>query len=329
MQICESGNPEYNKVGFTWDLITACQYRCSYCYALDWLTNPKSIKKTGEYKQVLSRLSLQSMPDFKIELLGGEPTLHPEIDYILNNLCENNKCFNITVNTNLVSMLNNLQDLARKGLVISCSFHPEQNRDVRPFCKKLMMLHDAGFEKEQLLVNINIHNDISYIDNYIKILKVCSDHNIYAGANYLFDTKLYKSEYSSQFLTNLHERVSELDNIPVGWSMSDIDTCGLSVHRHPGSCKIRFVDNNDVEYYHNFKYVEENNLNKFTGYNCRPKMWQINPNGVIFNDCTGEELRLDNSNIRSLVTCPVEFCGSCEMKYSFHKTAPGGPLPAN
>lgn len=327
MKFVESGETDFSLIGFTWDVITSCQYRCSYCYALEWLTSPKKLENTTAYKHVLPRLKLNSMPNFKIELLGGEPMLHPHIDEIISGLTSNDNCVDLTLNTNMVLPIDKLSDFADQGLNISGSYHPEQNRDVTRFCNQIVSAHKNGFTGKRLLVNINIHRDPKYIKNYVDILRVCGEYNIFAGANYLFSTKSYDCSLTESFANELYESVSKLETIPPGWDMEDSKRCGVSIHRHPGQAMIKFMTTDGNITHTNAGDVFENKLNRFKGWNCRPKLWQINSNGHIFNDCTKESLLLDNSNINGLRTCPNQACGDCEVKFRYHKTAPGRQPP--
>jgi len=309
------GYSNYKTVTFCWDITTSCQYRCSYCYALPWLTPVNKFKYSTAYKNVLKRLSMKSMPEFNIEILGGEPLLHKNINTILNKLSTNNKCRQIVLNTNMVYDVMEMMYIER--VKISPSYHPESANPVA-FCRKLLQLKKIGYHDNNLLVNINIHNDTRYIDDYLYILKFCAEHEIYAGANYLNNTPGYKCMYTDNFFNTLYKAVSSLDIIPTGWSMDKINWLGVSKYRHPWHDDVRVQSGDDIKIY-NMGEIRDNKLNKWKGYKCLPLLWQIDPDGKIINECTNEPLKLDNSNIQQQVVCPCDECGWSDVHYKSYK----------
>ena len=327
--IVETGDPEYKLISFCWDIITSCQYRCTYCYALPWLKKPNDIENVDAYKRVLPRFKLRSMSNFKIEILGGEPMLHPNIDEILSELCDNEKCESVTLNTNAILPLNKIKDLSNKGLNVSPSYHPEFHSSPEKFLAKVKLIQDMGYNDDQLQVNINIHNDPKYISHYTRILEFCTEHNIYAGANYLFCTPTYKAKYTDDLFDEINEAVSGLNTLPRGWMVTNGRWPGVSKHRHPRAADVRLVnDDNDV-YYKSMGQIRDDNLNKWKGFSCRAKFWQIDSNGHIKNECDDRPLDMFNKNIRECIKCPNETCGVCEVQYNYHKTSPGSPPPIN
>lgn len=313
--IRQVGYKDYKTVTFCWDVTTECQYRCSYCYALPWLTSVNRFKHTTAYKSVLKRLSMKSMPEFNMEILGGEPLLHKNIDTILEQLSVNNNCRQITLNTNMASKGINLIYIDK--VRISPSYHPE-SKSSKMFCEKLLQINDIGYCDDRLLVNINIHNDICYIDDYLYILKFCADNGIYAGANYLNTTPSYRCEYTDKFFSELYKAVSSLDVIPTGWSMDKINWLGVSKYRHPWHDDVRIGYSNETRMF-NVGEVREKKMNKWKGYRCLPLLWQIDPDGTIKNECTNELLKIDNSNIQQQITCPCDECGWSDVHYKSYK----------
>lgn len=327
--IRETGYPDYKLISFCWDIVTSCQYRCSYCYALPWLTSPKKINNSQAYKSVLSRLEMGSMPEFLIEILGGEPLLHPKIDYILERLCSNKKCQSVTVNSNGTMPFDKLFYLRERGLKVSPSYHPEYNKHPKQFCTKVMKLKQHGFVRDQLQVNINIHNDKKYIDDYTYIVNFCAENDILVGANYLFCTPTYTCEYTDELFQTIKRKFEALPKIPDSWDMSTDRWIGVSKYRHPRAHSVRMVGGDGGEHNISLGEIRDRELNKWKGFNCRTKFWQIDSNGLIKNECTDEPLDMMNKNINSCIQCPNETCGVCEVQYNFHKTAPGEKPPAN
>ena len=86
-----SGIKGYKTIHFKWHVNTQCKYRCDYCYYINSLNKIEPQSNRESYIGVLKRLSLKSIPNFIIDLLGGEPTLHDNIDEILNTLSDNTR----------------------------------------------------------------------------------------------------------------------------------------------------------------------------------------------------------------------------------------------
>jgi MoaA/NifB/PqqE/SkfB family radical SAM enzyme len=66
-----------------WDVSTQCNLKCSYCYAIkeygdDW----DKIDHWGNQRLVLRNLERSTLPIF-LGLLGGEPTMHPKYDELI------------------------------------------------------------------------------------------------------------------------------------------------------------------------------------------------------------------------------------------------------
>ena len=94
-QIISAGDPEYKRAMFSWEVIDVCQYKCSYCSAVNFnlktfLTN-KGV--SNAWKSVVKMLTLRTITTpYTVELLGGEPTLHPDIADIIRTLSDHNFC---------------------------------------------------------------------------------------------------------------------------------------------------------------------------------------------------------------------------------------------
>ena len=329
--IKESGDPDYKLVSFSWDLTTVCQYRCSYCYALPWLTKKFNSENINAYAQVLKRLKLNSLPAFKMEILGGEPMLHDHIYEIVDELCSMKKCISVTINTNLAKdqrFYERFNNRKYKKLTISASFHPEQVTDVPAYCDKLKKISE--YDGPLTHSNINLYDREEYIVKYIHIIKFCLKYNIRVGANYLLSTETYKSNYTDDFFEKLNLQEVDWYTPNSSWKIPSLYKTwpGVSVDRHPGAFSIRFVDLKDNIIYYDLGEAKELKLHGFKNFNCRPKMWQITPEGGFYNECTRDKLSMLNNNINKCIKCPRDVCGNDEL-YFYHKTAPGEPLPEN
>lgn len=136
----------YNYIGVF--LTFACNLNCSYC--INNFENGLNKRKTISGKDWVNFLNrIESRPDLPITLQGGEPSVHPDFIYIVNNLKPE---LNIDILTNLRFDINefiknvNPQRLKRYApyASIRVSYHPETMGLDDTINKTLKML-EAGF----------------------------------------------------------------------------------------------------------------------------------------------------------------------------------------
>lgn len=303
-KIKQCGDPDYSTITFSWEINTNCQYRCNYCYAHDRLTKKFLEEYRYVYINILKRLSLKNIGKFKMDLVGGEPMLHPDIYEVVEGLCINERCINISMNTNLVKSVEDYRkfdNIKYKGLEFSVSFHPQYHSKIEPFLDKIQIINN--FKHTSLSVDANLVDNDKYIPLYKTLIKFCKVNNIEVVPNYIFSTSKFESNFSDNFFKNLDQNSICYNTIEYEFENSEI---------------------------HNYKLSDlyEKGLTNFKGYNCIPKMWNIYVDGTIANVCTGEPLNIVNKNLNSCVQCPRKGC-NCEELYKYHKTAPGEPNPVN
>lgn len=129
-------------------LTLACNLRCSYCINKFEKGHLEKNRLSGEdWVKGLNRII--SRDDLPLTLQGGEPSLHPDFFYILNNI---NPGLNIDVLTNLQfdidKFMKNVDPnrIKRKApyASIRVSYHPETMK-LEPLVKKVLKLKDAGY----------------------------------------------------------------------------------------------------------------------------------------------------------------------------------------
>src|SRR3989344_5347620 len=107
-----------------------CNYNCSYC--INYFGDSKFVKKLLSGKDSVKGLNrIISRDDLPITLQGGEPSLHPDFIYIVNNLKPELK---LDILTNLQFDIDEFiskvdpNRVKRNALYssIRVSFHPEQ-----------------------------------------------------------------------------------------------------------------------------------------------------------------------------------------------------------
>ncbi|TAN44516.1 MAG: radical SAM protein [Nitrospirae bacterium] len=129
-------------------LTLACNLRCSYCINRFEAGNFKKGHISGEeWVKGLNRIV--SRPDLPVSLQGGEPSLHPDIFYILNNIKPE---LNIDLLTNLqfdidAFMSNVSPDRIKRDAPyasIRVSYHPE-TMQLQPLVDKVLKMMKAGY----------------------------------------------------------------------------------------------------------------------------------------------------------------------------------------
>jgi MoaA/NifB/PqqE/SkfB family radical SAM enzyme len=129
-------------------LTLACNLRCSYCINRFETGRLEKNRLSGtEWVQGLNRIV--SRDDLPLSLQGGEPSLHPDFYYILNNIRPD---LNIDFLTNLQfdidTFMRNVDPERIKRAApyasIRVSYHPETMR-LEPLVEKVLRLQSAGY----------------------------------------------------------------------------------------------------------------------------------------------------------------------------------------
>ncbi len=129
-------------------LTLACNLKCSYC--INRFATAGFVKKrlTGaEWVNALNRIG--SRDDLPLSIQGGEPSLHKDFIYILNNIKPE---LNIDILTNLQFDIDGFMSqvsperIKRKSpyASIRVSYHP-QVMELEPLVRKVLKMRDAGY----------------------------------------------------------------------------------------------------------------------------------------------------------------------------------------
>ncbi len=129
-------------------LTLSCNLTCSYCINRFGVLGAGRRHLTGEeWVRALNRI--RSRPDLPITLQGGEPTLHKDFYYIVNNIRED---LNIDLLTNLQFDVHEFMERISPDRIkrdapyasIRVSFHPEV-MELEPLAEKVLVLQNAGY----------------------------------------------------------------------------------------------------------------------------------------------------------------------------------------
>lgn len=263
---------------FNWHILNWCNYRCSYCFVDGLSSNFKDTSQIAqEYKLTLARLATVNEP-FEVCLTGGEPTLHPNIEEILEGLSNISNLKRVWFFTNLsrdLAFYNKINNFSK--VTFYASYHPEY-ADVDRFLEKCIGL---GCE-----IHISMHPNHTKVTRHL--VDLLTLHNLPYKFNLLDGV-----EYPQEFIDHFNNDIQEAE-----------DMIDLQVTYTDGITE-RTTD----------LQVLLNNKNRFKGYRCRPNSWQINLDNKIRNVCTSELTGIVLSDIAKQVKCPKEICNGGLMMY--------------
>lgn len=104
-----------------WEITMKCNYNCFYCSNLD-----KSIHAILDEETIYNFIKTlgEKYPDVEIFVFGGEPFVHPKIDYII-------KCFNelnvpFVIQTNLSKYSVDILNTIKHPFILQVSIHPTE-----------------------------------------------------------------------------------------------------------------------------------------------------------------------------------------------------------
>ena len=338
----EAGDKDYTLLTFSWDLIDICQYKCTYCSAMNF--NLHTFKDNpilhDRWKLVLKKLSLKRIDcPFNFEILGGEPTLHPNILEIIDGLCKIENCAAVDLITNLAKptkFYKQIDKETNRKLTIEASFHPQYCN--QRWIDKVIELNNCQYIK--IFPNINLPTDRNDWDKTLDLLEQFKENNVGISLNFLQTVDEgnvggWVSEYPDDFWEVFKDHLTEvttdeqrttkdlIDNLV---KPSGKETAIKFLKEHAGkiTTNIRYKDKNNKNYILTESDINRYDLAQFKGWKCKPLMYHIDMEGKITNHCTHEEyslLDLSKAKLTKCVTCPLVRC-NCDTKFLYHKTNP-------
>lgn len=154
--LCYGLDYNNNEINIIANIIDICNYSCDYCC--------NTFKRCGQQLDINALSSfIQNIINkttyyINLTLVGGEPTLHPE----LINFCCKISAFNkihIEILTNLSNSLDYYINLLKTGIKISASWHGGQDKHNIMFAKKLFKLPDYFYKNKQIEIRIMLEHD--------------------------------------------------------------------------------------------------------------------------------------------------------------------------
>ncbi len=121
-----------------------CNFSCSYCTPTNYGGTHKWPSETKSYLDFLGRIR-QRNKYLIVDLLGGEPTLWPQFQSLVNEICDDNT--HVDFSTNASRPLQYWRDFKGGNFTISMSWHHEQ-------CDDEHFLNVAKIFQDKATVNV-------------------------------------------------------------------------------------------------------------------------------------------------------------------------------
>lgn len=132
------------KFDVTLEITQKCNHTCSYCV---WHDNSAPFVSKERMMTVMDHILKLDKPLFDFYIYGGEPTIYPYFEAVMDKLAENqDKMYALSLQTNLKKPLRWYQKMAHKyPFIMWCaSFQSHQVPDENPFIEKMQYLHSIG-----------------------------------------------------------------------------------------------------------------------------------------------------------------------------------------
>lgn len=209
-----------------YDITLACNNRCSYCYALDYLDNSKLINKEVFNDTIKSILDFNTTNDFniKIEILGGEPLL------VIDNVKEliqktNSKNISYCIYTNLnfkspekLKKLVNI--LSESNTTLNISWHKSSDQELLK--RNILRLKHLNILIVFLVTDDNleeVYNDMLWLKENtsckycIEFLRDKDDNPELTDFNNFYYKELTKYSFDNNFKNTLDDKEYTLSEI--------------------------------------------------------------------------------------------------------------------
>lgn len=197
MQIENKNLNESNElIKIDWNILTICNFKCSYCYA----------RKSEQWNRILNDKQIDhiinviknSKHNFQISLMGGEPSLFPKLNILLEKL-------NLLNVKRVVIYTNGIKALNVKNTNIYISYHPKEAIDeiiitnIKTYLNNdnAIIINVLCLDKYKIKINSFI-NKIKNLDVKIAYIHICLNGKTFLTEidkqlRYNFNNELYTS----------------------------------------------------------------------------------------------------------------------------------------
>lgn len=163
-------------------LTSKCQLDCSYCCSRRSLTYHDTLRDSNGNLSQLNKEQIdiifdaisKANYDITLNLLGGEPTLHPLVNYVIDKSLNYDNIKIIELSTNGMT---NLEKIHRnKKLRVIFTYHPSEVKNDLKFLNNVKLFKGADYD-----INIMLPRDLKFkeqVDKFIFKLKLYNIKNI-------------------------------------------------------------------------------------------------------------------------------------------------------
>lgn len=158
--------PKNDYLWITWSILLSCNYNCRYCHV-----RSEGVSCKNTINNVIRFIKDAPQKTKEVTLFGGEPTIHPNLEYIVDGLSK--ICNKIHVFTNLSCRKEMISYLVKNNVSFSISYHPDIISPEK-FIDKLKYLYDNNGNIDFINVMM-VHEkeeDIEYVAKICRELKI-------------------------------------------------------------------------------------------------------------------------------------------------------------
>lgn len=185
-----------------------CNYNCDFCYNIKPRT--KTILDLDRLMAFIQQIHEKTHKKIFLEILGGEPTLHPGLLDFCNKLNRQHKYVKTYVFTNFSKDIEYYLNLLKNNIALSITWHSKHN-DItgQSFIKKAKHIPIKYFKSPGIRLRIlyEKNNTINALNAFDELFP---QHKEYIEFDLLSDISQHSYEYSYEELLEFNNRISKL-----------------------------------------------------------------------------------------------------------------------
>jgi len=244
-----------NSISVTLRFSERCNYTCEYCHYHD---NSIPFYDHQHHIQLIDNLFtiLKNKSKIFVYLHGGEPTIIPHFEKLIDHILSYDNVHEIIIQTNCsknIDWFKQFIGYEKITFAISYQHHMNRSKPFQHFKEKALFLFENN-----LLYQINFSLENMFVDEIISIIKNLNEFDGYLIYNYInTNPELYKEVHDIIEKTHFEDKEYAV--------------------------KLTF-DNNEVITYDNYNNIRVDGHDKFKNYTCTAgnKNLVIQPNGDVY-----------------------------------------------
>jgi MoaA/NifB/PqqE/SkfB family radical SAM enzyme len=281
--IAITSNQPSNFIKISYSVTDICNFKCRYCFPgsnsgkYKWPANVSQV--VDNFSHLFDYYKRNGKTQIELQLLGGEPTLWPEVDQFLSRLKEQHE-FRSSIQSNGSRTLRWWQEKNYIFDKVNLSAH----------YKEINLQHFT--EVADLLYRNGVYVDVSVCMDPYEWNKCIDMIEYFKNSKYKWYIGTQKIEeadganlYSPEQILFLSNSIKRYPNLWYAFKMRN--------HFHINRSKIKFNDGTTQTVRHN--QVALNDWNHFFGWNCNigKESLYINPKGIMEGSCSNRLYGLD------------------------------------